>query len=348
MPAKDYAATRFSGLNQINARERQQARACVHFLDGDNTRLRSAAAGGERHDVPDHPVSQLFVCARPDQAGRTDQVGVQAQAACRKPGRRLLRHRQSRRGLRRRQDLLQHARRPDHRGRRRTAGSRSGARSWATSRTGETITMAPLVAGGKVLVGNSGGELGVRGWIAALDEGSGKLAWRAFNTGPDKDVLIGPRLPSLLRDGPRQGPGRQDLAARRMEDRRRHRLGLDQPTIRQPNLIYYGTGNPGPWNPDQRPGDNKWTTGVFARDVEHRARRAGSTSRPRTTCSITTTSTRSSSLDMPWSGRPRKVLVQPGPQRLYLCASTAAPAGAVRRRLRLYQLHKGVDLKTGD
>ena len=54
--------------------------------------------------------------------------------------------------------------------------------------------MAPLVAGGKVLVGNSGGEMGVRGWLAALDEGSGKLAWRAFNTGPDKDVLIGPRF----------------------------------------------------------------------------------------------------------------------------------------------------------
>ena len=34
------------------------------------------------------------------------------------------------------------------------------------------------------------------------------------------------------------------------------------------NLIYYGTGNPGPWNPDQRPGDNKWTAGIFARDPD--------------------------------------------------------------------------------
>src|SRR5438874_1427536 len=74
----------------------------------------------------------------------------------------------------------------------------SGQQVWRTQlgdiQRGETITMAPLVAGGKVLVGNSGGEMGVRGWIAALDEGSGKLAWRAFNTGPDKDVLIGPRF----------------------------------------------------------------------------------------------------------------------------------------------------------
>jgi lanthanide-dependent methanol dehydrogenase len=59
---------------------------------------------------------------------------------------------------------------------------------------GETITMAPLVVKGKVLVGNSGGEMGVRGWLTALDAKTGKLAWRAFATGPDKDVLIGPRF----------------------------------------------------------------------------------------------------------------------------------------------------------
>ena len=57
---------------------------------------------------------------------------------------------------------------------------------------GETITMAPLVVKGKVLVGNSGGEMGVRGALTALDEHSGKIVWRAFSTGPDKDVLIGP------------------------------------------------------------------------------------------------------------------------------------------------------------
>src|SRR6185436_9162790 len=36
----------------------------------------------------------------------------------------------------------------------------------------------------------------------------------------------------------------------------------------QANLVYYGTANPGPWNPDQRPGDNKWTAGIFARDAD--------------------------------------------------------------------------------
>src|ERR1700685_649670 len=58
--------------------------------------------------------------------------------------------------------------------------------------TGESITMAPVVADGHVYVGNSGGEMGVRGWITALDEDTGKISWKAFNTGPDRDVLIGP------------------------------------------------------------------------------------------------------------------------------------------------------------
>jgi glucose dehydrogenase len=59
---------------------------------------------------------------------------------------------------------------------------------------GETITMAPFVAAGKVLVGNSGGEYGVRGWVIALDAQTGAESWRAYNTGPDADVRIGPRF----------------------------------------------------------------------------------------------------------------------------------------------------------
>jgi alcohol dehydrogenase (cytochrome c) len=59
---------------------------------------------------------------------------------------------------------------------------------------GESKTMAPLVVKGKVLVGNSGGEFGVRGWLTALDGKTGKIVWRAYTAGPDKDVLIGPRF----------------------------------------------------------------------------------------------------------------------------------------------------------
>jgi hypothetical protein len=72
----------------------------------------------------------------------------------------------------------------------------TGKMLWQTKlgdiNTGETITMAPLVVKGKVLVGDSGGELGVRGWLTALDVNTGKIVWRAYATGPDKEVLIGP------------------------------------------------------------------------------------------------------------------------------------------------------------
>ena len=72
----------------------------------------------------------------------------------------------------------------------------TGKEVWKTKlgefTNGETITMAPIVVKDKVLVGNSGGEMGVRGWITAVDANSGNIAWRAYSTGPDKDVLIGP------------------------------------------------------------------------------------------------------------------------------------------------------------
>jgi lanthanide-dependent methanol dehydrogenase len=74
----------------------------------------------------------------------------------------------------------------------------TGKEVWRTQlgdiNRGETMTMAPLVVKGKVLVGNSGGEMGVRGWLTALDAATGKIAWRAYSTGPDKDVLIGERF----------------------------------------------------------------------------------------------------------------------------------------------------------
>ena len=87
--------------------------------------------------------------------------------------------------------------------------------------------MAPLVVKGKVLVGNSGGEMGVRGWLTALDCATGKIAWRAYHTGPDKDVLIGPRFKPFYAQDQGKDLGVTTLAARRVEDRRRHGVGLD-------------------------------------------------------------------------------------------------------------------------
>ena len=104
--------------------------------------------------------------------------------------------------------------------------------SSATSTRGETMTMAPLVVKGKVLVGNSGGELGVRGWLTALDANSGKIAWRAYSTGPDKDVLIGRNFKPFYAAGSRQGPRRADLAAARRGRSAAAPSGAGSPTTR--------------------------------------------------------------------------------------------------------------------
>ena len=149
--------------------------------------------------------------------------------------------------------------------------AKSGAQLWRTRMgdltRGETMTMAPIVVKGKVIVGSSGGEMGVRGWIAALDASSGKVLWRAYNTGSDADARIGARFKPFY-------------AAERGKD-----LGLTSwpgeswkmgggavwgwlsydPEL---NLVYYGTSNPGPWNQDMRPGDNKWTCAILARDAD--------------------------------------------------------------------------------
>ncbi|MCU1246882.1 MAG: PQQ-dependent dehydrogenase, methanol/ethanol family, partial [Acidobacteria bacterium] len=132
---------------------------------------------------------------------------------------------------------------------------------------GETVTMAPFVVKDKVLVGNSGGEMGVRGWLTALDVHSGKIVWRAYSTGPDSDVLISQGFKPFY-------------ALDRGKDLGVHSWPPDAWKIGggtvwgwisydpETNLIYYGTGNPGPWNPDQRPGDNKWACTLFARDAD--------------------------------------------------------------------------------
>jgi hypothetical protein len=122
------------------------------------------------------------------------------------------------------------------------------------------MTMAPLVVKGKVLVGNSGGEFGVRGWLTALDAARrqdrlARLQHRARQGRADR-----PATSSRSTRGPRQGPRRHDVAARRVEDRRRHGVGLDLVRPRARTSSTTAPANPGPWNPEQRPGDNKWTS----------------------------------------------------------------------------------------
>jgi lanthanide-dependent methanol dehydrogenase len=144
----------------------------------------------------------------------------------------------------------------------------SGREIWRASlgeiRRGETITMAPLVVKGKVLVGNSGGEMGVRGWLTALDAATGKQAWRAYSTGPDAEVLIGASFRPFYKQDRGKDLGISTWPAEAWKIGGGTVWGWISydPEL---DLIYYGTSNPGPWNPEQRPGANKWTAGVFAR-----------------------------------------------------------------------------------
>jgi len=148
----------------------------------------------------------------------------------------------------------------------------TGQQLWRTQladiNRGETITMAPLVVKGKVLVGNSGGEYGTRGWLTALDARNGSIAWRAFSTGTDKDVLIGPDYKPFY--AKERGT---DLGVSSWQPEGWKTGGGNvwgwlsyDPAM---NLVYYGTANPAPWNPHQRPGDNKWTSGIFARNPDN-------------------------------------------------------------------------------
>jgi PQQ-dependent dehydrogenase (methanol/ethanol family) len=155
--------------------------------------------------------------------------------------------------------------------------------------SGETITMAPLVVKGKVLVGNSGGEYGVRGWLTALDAGTGKIAWRAFSTGSDEDVLIGPEFKPFYE----QDRG-QDLGIKTWPpDTWRIGGGTVWGWISydpELDLIYYGTGNPGLGirisGPETTSGPS-----AFSPEIRTTAGRTGSIRPSHTICMIMTAST---------------------------------------------------------
>jgi PQQ-dependent dehydrogenase (methanol/ethanol family) len=189
----------------------------------------------------------------------------------------------------------------------------TGALRWKVTlgdlNRGETITMAPLVVKDKVLVGNSGGEYGVRGWIAALRVADGSLAWKAYSTGPDADVLIGPEFkPFYAADRGR------DLGVSTWPPEMWKTGGGNvwgwisyDPEL---DLVYHGTGNPGPWNPEMRPGDNKWTAGVFARDADTGQARWAYQWSPHDLHDYDGVN-ENVLLDLPIGGQTRKVLVHP-------------------------------------
>ena len=189
----------------------------------------------------------------------------------------------------------------------------TGTQRWRTQladiNKGETITMAPLVVKDRVLVGNSGGEFGVRGWLVALDTRTGRQVWRAYNTGPDSEVLIGPDFkPFYANDrGKDLGVNTWPPEAWKIGGGTVWGWLSYDPEL---NLVYHGTANPGPWNPEQRPGDNKWTGGIFARDLNSGAARWFYQSVPHDLYDYDGIN-ELVLLDMPINGQSRRVVVRP-------------------------------------
>ena len=123
--------------------------------------------------------------------------------------------------------------------------------------------------------GVSGGEFGVRGRITAFSTQDGKELWRTYSTGPDKDVGI---TDNTLKSPYPSAQGK-DLGVSTWQGDEWQRGGGTtwgwysyDPAL---NLFYHGSGNPGTWNPDQRPGDNKWSMSICGAQNPKRVRRVG-------------------------------------------------------------------------
>jgi alcohol dehydrogenase (cytochrome c) len=210
---------------------------------------------------------------------------------------------------------------------------------------GETMTMAPLVVKDKVIVGNSGGEYGVRGWIQALDASSGKSVWKAYSTGPDKDVLIGQAFKPFYDSDKGQDLGVKTWPPQAWEQGGGTVWGWISydPDL---NLIYYGTANPGPWNSEQRPGDNKWTAGIFARDADTGEARWFYQWSPHDLYDWDGINEQIL-LDMEWNGQPRKVLVRPERNGYVYVLDRTTGEVLSAKPYHAITTSTGVDLKTG-
>jgi PQQ-dependent dehydrogenase (methanol/ethanol family) len=132
---------------------------------------------------------------------------------------------------------------------------------------GETGTSSPMIFKDKVIVGISGGEFGVRGSVTAYNIKDGKQVWRGYSMGPDSDTLIDPAKTTHLGKPVGKDSGTDTWQGDQWKIGGGPTWGWYSydPEL---NLMYYGSGNPSTWNPKQRPGDNRWSMTIFARDVD--------------------------------------------------------------------------------
>jgi lanthanide-dependent methanol dehydrogenase len=134
------------------------------------------------------------------------------------------------------------------------------------AKKGETMTSAPMIVKDKVIVGISGGEFGVQGRVTAYNLKDGKKVWNAYSVGPDDQILFDAHTTAMGKP-----VGTNSSLATWQGDQWKIGGGATWGWYSydpQLNLIYYGSGNPSTWNPVQRPGDNKWSMTIFARNPD--------------------------------------------------------------------------------
>ncbi len=149
--------------------------------------------------------------------------------------------------------------------------AKTGKEIWRVAngdpKKGETMTSAPMIVKDKVIVGISGGEFGVLGRVTAYNLADGKMVWNAASVGPDDQIKFDPDKTMMMGK-----PVGKDSSVKTWQgDQWKIGGGATWGWYSydpQLNLIYYGSGNPSTWNPVQRPGDNKWSMTIFARDPD--------------------------------------------------------------------------------
>ncbi len=149
--------------------------------------------------------------------------------------------------------------------------AKTGKELWKVAdndpKKGATGTSTLLPVNGKVIVGVSGGEFGVQCHVTAYDQNTGKRIWRGYSEGTDEMMLMNPEKTMSLGK-----PVGKDSSLKTWEgDQWKTGGGCTwgwysyDPKL---NLMYYGSGNPSTWNPKQRPGDNKWSMTLWARNPD--------------------------------------------------------------------------------
>ncbi len=210
---------------------------------------------------------------------------------------------------------------------------------------GETTTAAPLIVKNVVITGDSGGELGVRGKVVGLDLKTGKVIWQAYHTGPDKDVLIGAGFKAFYPKDQGKDLGVSSWPA----DAWKIGGGTVWGWISydpETDLIFYGTGNPGVWNPDMRPGDNKWGITIFARKPETGEAKWAYQVVPHDAWDYDEIM-ENIPIDMEWHGQMRKLLVHPGRTGFVFVLDRETGEVLSAEKFQPVNWAKGYDLKTG-